>query len=67
MLRGHIHEWRRTNFENFRPPSPLCHAKMAILLTTLFRLSHKSEPPSCVTLIMNVPLESYTIQPEKMF
>ena len=41
-----IHKWRNANFENFRPPSPLCHAKMAILLTTLFRLSQKSEPPS---------------------
>ena len=28
------------------PPSPLWHAKMAILLTTLFRLSQKCEPPS---------------------
>ena len=28
------------------PPSPLCHAKMDVLLTTLFRVSEKSEPPS---------------------
>ena len=27
------------------PPSRLCHAKMTILLTTLFRVPQKSEPP----------------------
>ena len=38
------------------PPSPLCHAKMTILLTTFFILSQKSDPPpSCVTSFMNVP------------
>ena len=38
--------------------SPLSHAKMVILLTTLLRLSHKSESPlptSCVTSFMNGP------------
>ena len=37
--------------------TPFCHAKMTILLTTLFRLLQKSEPtpPSCMTSFMNVP------------
>ena len=33
-------------FWEFPTPLPLCHTKMAILITTLFRLSQKSEPPS---------------------
>ena len=33
---GVIHKWRQANLDFFWPPFPLCHNKMAILLTSLY-------------------------------
>ena len=55
---GVIHKWCHTNLDFFWHPFPLCHTKMAFLLTFLYLVSKKYWPPfphTSMTSFMNDP------------
>ena len=45
LYQGGSHKWRHTNLTQNWPPSPLCHIKMTVSLTTFNWVLHNSIPP----------------------
>ena len=45
----------QANLEIIRPPLPVCHTKLPILLGPSYIVSQKGEPPTCVTSFMDSP------------